>query len=71
MEEKSNSLMEPRPRKAITLVCLFCSGRTTIHVSLERGMPETLLWECLECQKAEISIPAGKGAPKRNHKRRS
>jgi hypothetical protein len=46
---------------AITLFCLFCSGRTTIHVYREQGLPETLLWVCIECQKEEPAIAIRKG----------
>ncbi len=61
MEEKTKKHEEPRPLRTTELVCLFCSGRTTIHVDQEQGLPETLQWECFECQKEERAITPGKG----------
>lgn len=36
---------------SVTLQCMTCEAEMTISVSRERGLPKTLYWECMECQK--------------------
>jgi hypothetical protein len=35
----------------VTLVCMFCGERCTIHVFRDRHLPETIYWKCIDCQK--------------------
>lgn len=37
----------------VTLVCLFCGVKSTIHVFRDRCLPEKIFWECFDCQRKE------------------
>lgn len=49
----------------VTLVCLFCGERGTIHVFRDRRLPEKIYWECFDCQKGKggFSVKARGGRP--------
>lgn len=44
-------LMEADYLIDVTLVCMFCGERCTIHVFRDRRLPETIYWKCIDCQK--------------------
>jgi len=37
----------------VSLTCVSCGKTETIHVFRERGLPDRMDWECLDCQKRE------------------
>lgn len=37
----------------VSLTCVSCGKTKTIHVFRERGLPDRMAWECLDCQKHE------------------
>jgi hypothetical protein len=60
--------MSPNLLIDVTLVCLFCERRSTIHVFRDRHLPEKIYWECFDCQKRKGGFswkPQKPGARKR------
>jgi hypothetical protein len=65
MEGKSSMLRTQDLQRTVTLDCVICSCRTTIHVDRKRWMPEFLPWECLDCQRSGPGISDRMGAARK------
>lgn len=37
----------------VFLACITCGKAEIIHVFRDRGLPDHMAWECLDCQKGE------------------
>ncbi len=49
--------MEEGSLADVTLVCMFCGERSTIHVFRDRHLPEKIYWKCIDCQKVNGDYP--------------
>jgi len=50
MPVRPDEELRPEELVSVTLVCLVCGIRRTIHVSRSRRLPAEIAWECFECQ---------------------